>query len=130
MIEENRTPLVAAYQIPRGFTLIEVLLVVLIIGVIAVFAYPSATALKTEADQSRCTANLHEIAAIKYAWVIDHPGDGGPRDEGEKSTFRAYFTEGFSSVSICPIHGDAYPNIYDVYSRTICPECGGKCTDR
>ena len=54
-----------------GFTLIEIMIVVLIIGVLLAIAMPNFVKARETARAKNCLANLKEISAAKEQWVMD-----------------------------------------------------------
>ena len=59
----------------KGFTLVEIMIVVAIIGLLAAIAIPNFVRARTRAQQSTCLANLKQIDGAKQVWAIDTGGD-------------------------------------------------------
>jgi prepilin-type N-terminal cleavage/methylation domain-containing protein len=109
-----------------GFTLIELVLVLFLVGIIAVFAYP---ALESAIDESRyiqCESQLEAIRRAKSLYVVDHLGKGSPENQAQRDVFECYFVHPVNKW--CPrvgqsYSGSEYEDPYDVYKVAYCPFC-------
>ena len=55
----------------KGFTLVEIMIVVAIIGLLAAIAIPNFVKARTTAQMNACMANLKQIDGAKQIWAID-----------------------------------------------------------
>jgi prepilin-type N-terminal cleavage/methylation domain-containing protein len=60
-----------------GFTLIEIMIVVAIIGLIAAIAIPSFRKARETARAKVCLENLYQIEAAKQQWALEKNGTTG-----------------------------------------------------
>ena len=55
----------------KGFTLVEIMIVVAIIGLLAAIAIPNFIRARTTAQRNACIANLKQIQGAIQVWAID-----------------------------------------------------------
>jgi prepilin-type N-terminal cleavage/methylation domain-containing protein len=90
----------------RAFTLVEIMIVVLIIGILLAIAVPNFLQAREASRAKACIENLREIDTGKQQWMMDF----------KSSTFTSY--------QLTPASTSA--GILSTYIRTvpICPEAG------
>ena len=66
-----------------GFTLLEIMIVVSVIGLLAAIAIPAFARARTRSAQNLCISNLRRIDDAKAQWAMDTRKGGGvqPKDD-------------------------------------------------
>ena len=55
----------------KGFTLVEIMIVVAIIGLLAAIAIPNFVKARSRAQTEACIANLRQIEGATQVWAVD-----------------------------------------------------------
>lgn len=84
-----------------GFTLVEIMIVVAIIGLLAAIAIPNFVKARTTAQQNACINNLRQIDGAKDQWAIEKKATTG--DSVVDSEVNQYI-KGNATPS-CPANG-------------------------
>ena len=71
---DNSLVLSQFYKSPKGFTLLELLIVIAIIGILAAIAIPQFNSYKQRAYDTDSKANLHNIFLACKAYWADYEG--------------------------------------------------------
>ena len=80
----------------RGFTLVEILIVVVILGILAAIVIPQFTNASTEARESSLSSNLQAVRSQIELYKIQHLNDALPTD-GTATFFQCL--EGYTDTS-------------------------------
>src|ERR1700761_6569735 len=59
-------------HLSRGFTLIEIMIVVAIIGLLAAIAIPNFVHARTSSQTNACINNLRQIDSVKQQWALEN----------------------------------------------------------
>ena len=97
----------------HGFTMVEIMIVVAIIGLLAVIAVPSYVNARTKSMQKSCYNNLRLIDGAKDQFALDHT-NSGPGTMADLVGSVAYIKD----TPVCKANGN-----YSLNALGIKPAC-------
>ena len=101
-----------------GFTLIEIMIVVLIIAILLAIAIPNFLRARETSRAKSCSANLRQIETAKEQWAMDNKKGAGDTPDLAADLVGTYI----KSTPTCP-SGGAY-TVGDMSTRPTC-DIGG-----
>ncbi len=101
-----------------GFTLLEVMIVVLIIGVLASLAVPVFLSAREKSRTKACVANLYEINSAKLQYAMDNKVPANGTVPGGLSTLTGSTGYIRNATVVCPENGT-----YNLNNVSTNPSC-------
>ena len=100
-----------------GFTLLEIMMAVTIIGFLAGLTIPAFMKSRRTTQAARCVTNMGQIEAAKEQWSMENFADiGSPCDSTD---ITVYFKKGFP---VCP--GSGVYTVNPIGSNVVCSIAG------
>jgi prepilin-type N-terminal cleavage/methylation domain-containing protein len=105
----------SAFQSRKGFTLVEIMIVILILGIIVSIAIPGFIQARQTGRKSSCLASLKQIETAKEQWAMDNKKSNG---DSVAFTDLVSLTLYLKSTPACPASGT-----YSCNAVGIVPSC-------
>ena len=103
---------------PRaGFTLLEIMIIVSLIGLLAAIAVPAYIKARTRSQTTVCINNLRQIAAATQQWALElKKSPISPVSEADVTPY-------LKQVAVCPAGGTSFADSYTLTDVSTDPEC-------
>ena len=105
-----------------GFTLVEIMIVVAIIGLLATIAIPNFVRARLKAQQSACINNLRQIDGAKQQWALEKGASSTDTPTGAQ--IQPYLGRAAGILPLCPSDpNQTFATSYDVNDMSTAPSC-------
>lgn len=92
-------------KLKKGFTLVEIMIVVAIIAILAAVAIPSFIRYRNDSRTAACIGNMQQLRTAAESWLTKHPGTTPPTLEDLCGTED---TKYLKQTPTCPKDSSAY----------------------
>jgi prepilin-type N-terminal cleavage/methylation domain-containing protein len=120
----EKTDIMKYKSYPRtGFTLVEIMIVVAIIGLLATIAIPNFMHARTTAEKTACISNLRQIDNAKENWAMESRAT--PTATPMISNIQPYMGRGTAGTApTCPMDSNnTFATSYSINDLQTAPTC-------